>query len=186
MKRILLLCASLLAGCTSTPATATPAQTDPRQILWQRSLDDALALCKQSGAPLLVALNMDGESASERITKENYRDPEFVKLTRPFVCVIGSVFRHNLRDYDEQGRAILCPRLGAVTCGEHIALEPLLFEKYLGGERIAPRHALILPDGTKKFDEFLLYDLRDLYKIFRDAEREIVAGQCTPTPVGPN
>src|SRR5689334_16090204 len=149
MKRILLFCASVLAACASATAPATSPRSDPRQILWQRSLDDALAMCKSTGAPLLVALNMDGESASERITKENYRDPEFVKLTRPFVCVMGSVFRHNLRDYDEQGRPILCPRLGAVTCGEHIALEPLLFEKFLGGERIAPRHALILPDGKK-------------------------------------
>lgn len=127
-------------------------------------------MCKATGAPLLVAMNMDGESASERITKENYRDPKFVALTRSFVCVIGSVFRHNLRDHDEQGRRIPCPRLGEVTCGEHIALEPVLFERYLGGERIAPRHALILADGTKKFDEFLLYDLRELYKKFADAQ----------------
>lgn len=186
MKRILLLAASvILAACASAPVQEAAPRPDPRQILWQRSLDDALALCKSTGRPLLVAMNMDGESASERITKENYRDPEFVELTRGFVCVIGSVFRHNLRDFDEQGRAILCPRLGAVTCGEHIALEPLLFDKYLGGERIAPRHALILSDGTKKFDEFLLYDLRDLYTIFRDARRDILAGQCTPTPLGP-
>jgi hypothetical protein len=171
MKRIPLLAASLLAWACANPPPATEQATKApeNQILWQRNLEDALALSKESGAPLLVALNMDGESASERITKENYRDPEFVALTRHFVCVIGSVFRHNLRDYDEQGRRIPCPRLGAVTCGEHIALEPLLFEKYLGGERIAPRHALILPDGTKKFDEFLLYDLRDLYRIFASA-----------------
>ncbi len=169
MKRILLLAASLIAACATAPVQSSLPDSDPRQIHWQRSLDDALALCKSTGAPLLVALNMDGESASERITRENYRDPEFVKLTRRFVCVIGSVFRHNLRDYDEQGQRIPCPRLGEVTCGEHIALEPIVFDKYLGGERIAPRHALILPDGKKLFDEFLLYDLRDLYQIFKDA-----------------
>jgi len=182
MKRILLLAAALLASaCAQTPsAPPQPVEDLSRQILWQRSLEDALALCKTTGAPLLVAMNMDGESASERITKENYRDPEFVKLTRSFVCVIGSVFRHNLRDHDEQGRRIPCPRLGEVTCGEHIALEPILFEKYLGGERIAPRHALILSDGTKKFDEFLLFDLRELDKKFREARP-----RPDPTPIGP-
>ena len=33
--------------------------------------------------------------------------------------------------------------------GEHIALEPVLWEKFLGGERVSPRHALIELDGTK-------------------------------------
>jgi hypothetical protein len=182
MKRILLLAASLIASaCAQTPSAPSRAlEAAPQQILWQRSLEDALALCKSSGRPLLVALNMDGESASERITKENYRDPQFVALTRSFVCVIGSVFRHNPRDHDEQGRRIPCPRLSAVTCGEHIALEPQLFDKYLGGERIAPRHALILPDGTKKFDEFLLFDLRELNQKLRDAQP-----RGDPQPLGP-
>src|SRR5258706_5830130 len=124
MQRILAAATLLIAAaCAQTPSVpARPVSDPPNQILWQRSLEDALALCNSTGAPLLVAMNMDGESASERITKENYRDPEFVELTRPFVCVIGSVFRHNLRDYDEQGRRIPSPRLRAVTCVEHIAL----------------------------------------------------------------
>lgn len=136
---------------------------DERQILWQRNLDDALAIAKAEDRPILVALNMDGESASERIVRERYRDPEFVKLTRPFVCVMASVFRHTPRDHDDDGRRIPCPRLGEVTCGEHIALEPILYDKWLSDhERVAPRHALILQDGTKGFDLFMLFDLRDL------------------------
>src|SRR5262245_10294508 len=116
MKRILPLAVSLIAACAGAPSTVLPVpEPDPRQILWQRSLEDALALCQASGKPLLVAMNMDGESASERITRENYRDPEFVKLTRDYVCVIGSVFRHSLRDHDDGGVRIPCPRLGEVT-----------------------------------------------------------------------
>jgi hypothetical protein len=135
-----------------------------RQILWQRTLEDALAIAKEEKRPILIAVNMDGESASERITREQYRDPKFVASTRPFVCLMASVFRHTPRDYDEQGRRIPCPRLGEITCGEHIALEPILYDKYLGGDRIAPRHALILPDGTKAFDLTLLFDLHDIDK----------------------
>jgi hypothetical protein len=135
---------------------------EERQIHWQRSLEDAVAIANAEHRPILVAVNMDGESASERIVKENYRDPAFVALTRKCVCVVASAFRHAPRDHDDLGRRIACPRLGEVTCGEHIALEPVLFDKYLGGERIAPRHALILPDGTKSFDLFLLFDLGDL------------------------
>jgi hypothetical protein len=135
-----------------------------RQILWQRSLDDALAIAKAENRPILIAVNMDGESACDRIVHEQYRDPKFVASTRPFVCLMASVFRHTPRDYDDQGRRIPCPRLGEITCGEHIALEPILYDKYLQGDRIAPRHALILPDGTKAFDMTLLFDLHDVDK----------------------
>jgi tetratricopeptide (TPR) repeat protein len=152
------------AAPAGDPTPAQRAVPPERQILWQRSLEDALSIAKEEKRPLLIAVNMDGESASERIVREQYRDPKFVASTRPFVCLMASVFRHTPRDYDEQGRRIPCPRLGEVTCGEHIALEPILYDKYLQGDRIAPRHALILRDGTKSFDLTLLFDLHDVDK----------------------
>ncbi len=147
------------AHAGDSPADSVPLE---RQILWQRSLDDALAIAKAEKRPILIAVNMDGESACDRIVHEQYRDPKFVASTRPFVCLMASVFRHTPRDYDDRGRRIPCPRLGEITCGEHIALEPILYDKYLQGDRIAPRHALILPEGTKAFDMTLLFDLHDV------------------------
>lgn len=47
------------------------------------------------------------------------------------MCVIASVYRHTPRDHDERGQRIPCPRFGSVTCGEHIAIEPLLFDKFM-------------------------------------------------------
>jgi len=156
-----------LSGCGSVkvvrpPAPVAVSRADEHQIHWQRSLEDALALAKAEGRPLFVAVNMDGESASERIVRENYRDPSFVESTRHCVCLVASVFRHNPRDYDDAGRRIPCPRLGVVTCGEHIALEPILYDKLLHGERVAPRHALFRSDGTKLWDHSLMFDLREL------------------------
>ncbi len=143
--------------------------TDAPQIDWQRNLDDALAIAEAQGRRILIAVNADGESASERIVRERYRDADFVAHTRSFVCVVGSVFRHTPRDFDAEGRRIPCPRLGAVTCGEHIALEPRAHERFLAGaeilldgervERISPRHALVAPDGGVDWDLFLLFDL---------------------------
>jgi hypothetical protein len=145
---------------SGAPRSGAP---DARQIHWQRSVDDALALAKATGRPLLLALNMDGESASDRIVYERYRDPAFVALTRRCVCLGASVFRHNARDHDDQGRRIPCPRFGCITCGEHMALEPPLFERWLGdGDRVAPRHALILPDGRKAWDLSLCFDMLDI------------------------
>src|SRR5262245_11738025 len=92
---------------------AVPAAADEvaPQIAWQPDLDVATAIAKDEGRPLLLAFNMDGESASERIVREQYREPEFVAAANRCVCVIGSVYRHNPRDFDDQGRRILCPRL---------------------------------------------------------------------------
>ncbi len=134
-----------------------------RQIHWERSLDDAIALAKAEQRPLLLAVNMDGESASDRIVHEQYRDPAFVAASRNYVCVVASLFRHNPRDFDDQGNRIPCPRLGNITCGEHIANEPAMFQELLAdGERVAPRHAVVLPDGQKAWDLSLSFDLTDI------------------------
>ncbi|MCA8944564.1 MAG: hypothetical protein KDB80_18540 [Planctomycetes bacterium] len=158
-------------------APSEPSTPDEHQIDWQRSLDDALAISRAEGRPLFVAVNMDGESASERIVRENYRDPKFVASTRHCVCLVASVFRHNARDYDDEGRRIPCPRLGGVTCGEHIALEPILYDALLHGDRVAPRHALFQPDGTKLWDHSLLFDLRDLDGMLARSAAEHTVGR---------
>lgn len=170
-------------------ASAARGQSERPQILWQRTLDDAIAIASAESRPLLVAINVDGESASDRIVEEEYRDPRFVEATRKFVCVVASISRHNARDYDERGKRIPCPRLGEVTCGEHIALEPIVFDKYLGGERVSPRHALIQPDGKKTFDEFLLFDLHDLDRLVIDAAVNappVVPSKLLPVPKPPS
>ena len=113
---------------------------DAQQIHWERNLADALALARAEGRPLLLAVNMDGESASDRIVREEYRDPKFVAATRNYVCVVASLFRHNPRDYDDACRRIPCPRLGCCPCGEHMALDPALCEQLLAaGKPVTPR-----------------------------------------------
>jgi hypothetical protein len=164
------------------PPLSAPVPAE-QQIFWQRSLADAQALSTAQGRPILVAVNMDGESASENIVRERYRDPKFVALTRRFVCLGASAFRHGERDHAFDGTRVPSPRLGEITSGEAMALEPVLFERFLGGERVAPRHALILPDGTKHFDLYRLFDLRDLDQALADAQS--LAPEPTPVSDGP-
>lgn len=173
---VALLCPGVAAAAAAqAPA---PGAVEP-QIHWQRSVEDAIALAAREKRPILVAINVDGESGSDRIVREEYRDPRFVAATRSFVCLIASVSRHNPRDFDDRGQRIPCPRLGEITCGEHIALEPLVFDRWLGGERISPRHALILPDGTKAFDVSLVFDIGEMDARVQDAAR------AAPPPVAP-
>src|SRR5262245_6670887 len=111
--------ALLFPGCYVPSADEYDANrpTNQPQIEWQRTLEDAQAVAKAEQRPLFIAVNMDGESASDRIWRENYRDPAFVAAANRCVCVAASVFRHNPRDYDEAGYRIPCPRFGCVTCG---------------------------------------------------------------------
>ncbi|MBL8749508.1 MAG: hypothetical protein JNK78_10140 [Planctomycetes bacterium] len=148
-----------------------PGESDwkkPVVIQWQRTWDDAVRLSQATKRAILVCVNMDGEIASEHYAGIRYRDPEIGKLYEPYVCVIASVYRHNPRDYDDQGRRIPCPRFGCVTCGEHIALEPLVYEKFLKGKRIAPRHIMVELDGSESYDIYYRWDTASVFKDIAD------------------
>ena len=144
------------------PAPTAADWAKPVPIRWQRTWQDAVRLSQATKRPILVCVNMDGEIASEHYAGIRYRDPEIARLYEPYVCVIASVYRHNPRDHDEQGRRIPCPRFGCVTCGEHIALEPVVYEKFLDGKRIAPRHIMVELDGSESYDVFYTWDVQSV------------------------
>ncbi len=150
------LLAALLATLPQDPAKP---QGEAPRVEWQRSLADALAVQKATGLPLLIAVNMDGEVFNERFANDVYRDPQFVALTRGYVCVVASLDRspdrHSERDYDAFGNRVECSRFPGCTCSEHINIEPALFERWLKPTRNAPRHVGVGADGKVLFDRFL-------------------------------
>lgn len=140
----------------------------PVLMPWQRTLEDALALSAARQQPILVCVNMDGESASESLAWYRYRDPEFAGLAAGFVCLIVSPDTHAPRSHDDRGRRVLDPRLGPVLDREHIDIEPLLYERWFGGQRVAPRHVGISPAGEILFDLYLLGDLGEIDEALRE------------------
>jgi hypothetical protein len=140
----------------------------PVLIRWQRTWQDAVRLSQETKKPILVCVNMDGEIASEHYAGVRYRDPEVAGLWEPYVCVIASVYRHNPRDYDDDGNRIECPRFGCVTCGEHIALEPLVYEKFLDQKRISPRHIMVELDGSEVYDVFYTWDTKSVFDTLKN------------------
>ena len=152
----------------------------PCLVAWQRTFDDAVKVAKATGKPILVCVNMDGEIASEHFAGIRYRRPETAKLYEPYVCVIASVYRHTPRDYDEEGQRVPCPRFGTVTCGEHIAIEPLLYDKYFDGKRIAPRHIMIELDGKPNYDVYYSWDTQTIFHALAVG----VANRPPPIPTG--
>jgi hypothetical protein len=167
-------------GAPGTRETMWPAPTAedwkrPVLVEFQRTWDDALAVARLTGKPILACVNMDGEPASEHYAGIRYRQPDIAKLYEAYVCVIASVYRHNARDYDEQGRRILCPRFGSCTCGEHIALEPFLYEKFLDGVRVAPRHIMVelggneaAPTYKESYDVYYANDTASVFQQIKD------------------
>jgi len=150
------------------PAPTAEDWKKPCLIHWQRTWDDAVAVAKETGRPILVCINMDGEIASEHFAGVRYREPAIAALYEPYVCVIASVYRHTPRDYDDEGHRIPCPRFGTVTCGEHIAIEPLIFEKFCDGQRVAPRHICVELDGTESYDVFYKNDTASVFKAIQE------------------
>ncbi len=162
------------------PAADAEGWKKPVLVTWQRTWEDAIAISKETQRPILVCINMDGEIASEHYAGIRYRQPEIAALYEPYVCVIASVYRHTPRDYDEQGHRIPCPRFGGVTCGEHIAMESVVFEKFCDGKRIAPRHIMVELDGSETYD---VYFRNDTASVFETITEGIANRPAPPAPV---
>jgi tetratricopeptide (TPR) repeat protein len=158
----------------------------PCLVEFQRTWDDALAVAKRTQMPILVCVNMDGEIASEHYAGVRYRQPDKAALYEPYVCVIASVYRHTPRDYDEQGRRIPCPRFGSVTSGEHNAIEPMLYEQFMDGRRIAPRHIGVELEqgGTEIYDVYYAFDTASVFTaIAKGAEGREPAPESRDLPL---
>jgi hypothetical protein len=165
------LASAQVPGVSREQMWYAPTEEDWRKpvlIEFQRTWEDALAVAEETGKPILICVNMDGEIASEHYAGIRYRMPEIAKLYEPYVCVIASTYRHTPRDHDEQGHRIECPRFGSVTCGEHIAIEPILFEKYFDGQRVAPRHIMVELNGKETYDVFYAFDTDSVFKAISD------------------
>ncbi|MFT5285442.1 MAG: hypothetical protein ACI8TQ_001607 [Planctomycetota bacterium] len=143
----------------------------PCLVDWQRTFEDAVDVARKSGKPILICVNMDGEIASEHYAGIRYRREETASLYDPYVAVIASVYRHTPRDFDEDGQRVLCPRFGGVTCGEHIAIEPGLFDGFFEGTRVAPRHVMVEIEESgafaESYDVYYAFDTASVFETIR-------------------
>lgn len=154
------------------PAATAEGWAKPVVIKWQRSFDDAIKVAQRDQRPILVCVNMDGEIASEHFAGVKYRDPAVGELLAPYVCVIASVYRHSPRDYDEAGQRVECPRFGTVTCGEHIAAETELYDKYFEGVRVSPRHIALDLSGKELYDVYYSWDTKTVLTAYVEGAKD--------------
>jgi hypothetical protein len=172
---------ALPAGTTEEamwPAATAEGWKKPVLVAWQRSFDDALRVARAEKKPILVAVNMDGEIASEHWAGVRYRDPDTAAQLARYACVIASVYRHTVRDHDETGKRVECPRFGTVTCGEHVEAERELYGKYFDGKRISPRHIVLDLEAKETLDVYYSWDTATVTTTFAKG----VEGWPAPTP----
>ena len=174
----LLLALSLLPAQPQQPSSGEP-QAPVVQVAWERSLEDALWSRQQTGKPLLVCVNMDGEVFCEQFANRVYRSEEFLELSRGYVCIVLSPDRHTPMDYDGLGNRIPCPRFGGITCAEHQNAEPEVFRRWFQGTRSAPRHVAVGLDDKVLFDKYLASRIEDHLVAIREHR------SATPTAVPP-
>jgi hypothetical protein len=154
MRALLIIYACAAAAFSQAPEPPAPPPVQ-KHVSWQRTLKDALATQQETGLPLLIAVNMDGEVFNENFAKSTYKDQTFIASTENYICVIASPDRHTERDYDALGNRIECPRFKGCTCSEHINIEPELYRRYFNKKRNAPRHVGVSTDGEVMFDRYL-------------------------------
>ncbi len=168
------------------PAASAEGWKQPCLVRWQRTFDDAVRVARAEHRPILVAVNMDGEIASEHFAGVSYRQPETAALLSRYACVVASVYRHTPRDYDEDGRRVECPRFETVTCGEHVEAERELYEKYFDGKRIAPRHIVLDLDGKETYDVYYSWDTATVFTAYRKGVEGWPEPLEGPEPTLPN
>jgi len=93
----------------------------PARLVWESSLADARARARTEGRPLIIYYRGAGLGLGVAFYDMAVRGEVFPELTRGAVLLVCDKVRRTYRDRRRDGRRILAPNWGSVTCGEHIA-----------------------------------------------------------------
>ena len=114
------------------------------EIAWRESFPDTMSAAAEQKQVVLLAVNMDGERANDRMAKEVYSDSTIVELSQRVLPLVASVHAHS-----SEGK--VCARFGTVTCAQHqkvdIAARSEVLKPDEEGFVVAPQHVLLGPDG---------------------------------------
>ena len=113
------------------------------QIPWEADLDAALERAAAESKVVFVAINMDGETANDRMAKKTYHD----RLLEPYLgaCVAVAASKY------DHGGASECPRFGVIPCAAHQKADIQVRTRLLGAgpdtSVVAPQHLWLDPEG---------------------------------------
>jgi len=125
-------------------AIALAAPVFAGDVVWQRSLEEALAKAKAENKPLFLAVNMDGERANDVLATKTYGEKSFEELAARTVNALASAAEHAAL-----GKP--CTRFDGLECMHHRRTDTEARAQVLKsdaeGSVVAPQHVWLAPDG---------------------------------------
>jgi hypothetical protein len=107
------------------------------EIVWRADHAMVVERARAEKRVLFVAVNMDDEARCEDFVDRVYDDREVRRLAQRTLNLVGSRELHRKSDGE-------CPRLGSVSCRDHLRVEAALREAHLGvnenGAMAVPQH----------------------------------------------
>jgi hypothetical protein len=155
-----------------------------KAIVWQKDLKTAQQLAIEQNRLVLIALNMDGERANDRMVDKVYQDKTVLSLTEKSINLICSRFEHT--------RTGTCKRFGSVSCEEHQLSDKAMRLEVLklpaDTALVAPQHIFLAPDGKILFSVAYEITVKQLQwclvtainKVDPDAKISMPAGAKAP------
>ena len=87
------------------------------QVIWEPTLEQALAKAKNDGKPLLISIHTSTEVACQRMLKNLYTDPEIVPILSEFVLLPTCFDVHDEEIRTVNGKKIsVSPLFGTLNC----------------------------------------------------------------------
>ncbi|MBI4568119.1 MAG: HEAT repeat domain-containing protein [Planctomycetes bacterium] len=147
------LAAAIFIGVLPPPAARAqekPAAGEPAGDVKWVTEKEAFDLAKATGLPIMVCVNMDGEATNDRVPETLYRDPEFVRRSRSFICVMANRECH--QEIDVNGVKV-CSRFKTMPCSRHADhWRSLVIDRLqlvpANGNFISPQHHFYKADGS--------------------------------------
>ncbi len=135
----------------------TPQSDDPphAQIAWERSFDSARSLAALEHRALFVYCRGEGLTLAIPFLDRSVARRPLAEAVAGMVCVVADHARHGRADRDSRGRRVLCPRFGAITCGDHLRAWDEICASWpelrVDGEGAEPTEGFLLlgPDGAR-------------------------------------
>ncbi len=104
-----------------TEGTTAPPETVP-DVDWERSIDVALEAATTGERPVLVYHRVGGGiGPSVEYLQRHLHSASFARATAGAITLLADGLRHTFTDRRRDGRLVLCPRSGGLTCAEHLA-----------------------------------------------------------------
>ncbi len=131
-------------------------------MTWTEDYDTALAIAREQGLPILVAIHHESQPVCRQLLKEHYRDREIVELSRGLVMLLADASAR-----DGAGDDGL---FGGVSARSRQDIEMRVRQAILNEESpIAPQHVFLSSAGELILQKEYMLSVKELERLMQQA-----------------